>query len=232
MKISENISIEGLGLLVEKTLIVSDIHVGYEESLNKEGILVPRFHGKDIMQMLKKILEKTHPETVVINGDFKHEFGKISNQEWRDALRIIDLILEYSKKIIIVKGNHDVALSPIARKRGIELVTSLKLGEFLIVHGDEIVDADKEVKTIIIGHEHCAVSLRDGPREEKFKCFVVGKYKNKNIVGLPSFNPLIEGCDLVAGDVMSPYFKGNIDDFRIYVVSDKVYDFGLLKELR
>ena len=41
----------------------------------------------------------------VINGDLKHEFGIINRQEWDGVLKIIDLILKYSKNIILVKYN-------------------------------------------------------------------------------------------------------------------------------
>ena len=39
------------------------------------------------------MLRTSKPEQVIINGDLKHEFGTISDQEWRDVLKIFDLIL-------------------------------------------------------------------------------------------------------------------------------------------
>ena len=57
MKILDNINIYELGLYLnkEKVLIISDLQLGYEENLNKQGILVPRFQLEDI----KKVLEKS-----------------------------------------------------------------------------------------------------------------------------------------------------------------------------
>jgi len=59
----------------KKILIISDLHLGYEEALNRKGVLIPRFQFKDTITRLKPILETTKPETVIINGDLKHEFG-------------------------------------------------------------------------------------------------------------------------------------------------------------
>ena len=51
MKLNDNIEIIDLGLYLvkEKTLILSDLHIGIEESLNKQGILIPRFQFNDLM---------------------------------------------------------------------------------------------------------------------------------------------------------------------------------------
>jgi len=69
-----------LGILVNDVLIISDIHIGYEEALNKRGMMVPRFQFKILRERIIKILKKYKPSLVIVNGDLKHEFGKISDQ--------------------------------------------------------------------------------------------------------------------------------------------------------
>jgi len=42
---------------------------------------------------MKKLILKfpwVKPEIVIINGDLKHEFGRISRQEWNDVVKIIE----------------------------------------------------------------------------------------------------------------------------------------------
>lgn len=233
MQLLQNIRIIDLALFLEKekSLIVSDFHVGYEECLNKQGILVPRFHAKDILEKLEKIIKKTKPETIIINGDLKHEFGTISEQEWRDVLKLLDLVIKYSKKVVLIKGNHDTIIGPIAKKRSVVVKKSAVIGDTLIAHGDKIIKLNKKVKNIIISHEHPAVSIRDDIRVEKYKCFLLGRYKNKNLIVMPSFNPLLEGTDMLSQETLSPYLHQNLDNFRVFVVSDKVYDFGKLGNL-
>jgi len=131
MKISNGIKSVDLGLYLEKhrTLVIADLHLGYEEAFYKKGVLLPKFQFKDIYERIEKILSSIKVETIVITGDFKHEFGGISETEWRNILKIIDLLFKYAKRVIIIKGNHDVNLGPIARKRNIELLEYYKIDD-------------------------------------------------------------------------------------------------------
>ena len=103
----------GLWLQKEKILILADFHLGFEEALNRIGVFVPRLQFKDTVKRLEKIFEQVKPEKIIINGDLKHEFGKISMQEWRDTLKVIDLLSTHCKQIVLVRGNHDTILGPI-----------------------------------------------------------------------------------------------------------------------
>jgi uncharacterized protein len=87
----------------------------------------------------------------------------------------------------------------------------------------------KDVSTIIIGHEHPAVTIKDGPRTELFKAFLIGKWKGKDLIVMPSFNLITEGTDVLKEEVLSP-FLNNLDNFKAIVVSDKLYKFGKLKD--
>ena len=268
MKILNGIEAIDLALFFDSNVVISDVHIGYEEALNKQGILVPRLQFEEItarMNNIFGILKDRRIETIVINGDLKHEFGTISEQEWRNTLKFLDLLAKHCKEIVLIKGNHDNILGPIARKRNVKVmdyfVFELKdknsnnenplLGnplkklkkimknrdspkKILIAHGDSIPQKDvlKDVSVIIIGHEHPAVSINDGPRVEKFKCFLKGKYKGKNLIVQPSFNTMIEGTDILKDKLLSPFLKQDLDNFEVYAVEDKIYNFGRLKGLR
>ncbi|MBI4150148.1 metallophosphoesterase [Candidatus Woesearchaeota archaeon] len=230
-----NVTAIDLALLVRDTLIISDIHIGYEDALQSRGVLIPIFQLQDTIKRLETILKETKPKIVVINGDLKHEFGRISSQEWRDTLKLLDMILQYTEKIIIVKGNHDPILGPIARKRGIEIVKEYKINNVLIAHGDAEPALDKEnkdVKVIIIGHEHPAIIIQDKVRRERFKCFLVGKYKRRMLIAQPSFFLLTEGSDVLKEKLLSPLLQRDLGNFDVYVVEDKIYPFGKIKNLR
>lgn len=218
----------GLWLKKEKILIVSDFHLGYEEMLKEEGVLVPRFQLKDVLEKLNEILGKVKPEKIVINGDLKHEFGKVLNQEWKDVLGLVDFLLGNCKELVLVKGNHDIFLMPIAGKRKVKVVDDYSIGERLITHGDKIKKTAAE--TIIIGHEHPAVSLREKGKVEKYKLFLKGKFKGKDLIVMPSFNFLFEGTDVVKEELLSPYLR-DISGFEVYIIGKKIYKFGGLKNL-
>ena len=60
MQISPNLEIieTALWLRKEKALVINDLHLGYEESLQKKGVLIPKFQFKEILSSLERILSK------------------------------------------------------------------------------------------------------------------------------------------------------------------------------
>ncbi|MBI2101288.1 metallophosphoesterase [Candidatus Woesearchaeota archaeon] len=237
MKILPNIEIVDLALYFDSTLVIADAHIGYEEALNKQGILVPRLQFDEMVKKMGSIfkaLKGKTIKTIVINGDLKHEFGTISEQEWRNTLKFLDLLAKHCQEIVLVKGNHDTILGPIAKKRNVKVVDNVIIGNVLVTHGDKIPDKKtlKGASTIIIGHEHPAVSLKEGARVEKVKCFLKGRYKGKCLIAQPSFNTMIEGTNLLRDIILSPFLKQNLDNFEVYVVEDEVYGFGKVGKLR
>lgn len=220
----------------ERVLAIADVHLGYEEALNRQGMLVPREQFRHTVQRLQPLLEAHRPETVVINGDLKHEFGRISDQEWKDVLKLLDLIGRHCRHIVLVEGNHDKILGPLAGKRNLDVRKSFTAGKVLFIHGDAVPDRKvlKGVKTIIIGHEHPALGLREGERREPFKCWLVGTWKRKNLVVMPSFNLVTEGSDILKEKQLSPLLQEGLDEFLAYVVDDRgnLLPFGKVKHLR
>jgi uncharacterized protein len=214
-----------LAIKYKDHLIIADLHIGIEEALNKRGILIPRFQLKELKERIIKLLTEDI-KTVVIAGDLKHEFGTISEQEWRHTLEILDLFKE--RNIILIKGNHDTILTPIANKANLEIKDSYEIDNISIQHGNKIIETKAD--TIIIGHEHPAIKIEDEIRNETYKCFLKGKYKNKTIIVLPSFNLVTKGMNVLNEKTLSPYLE-DISDFEVFVVEDKVYNFGKIKTL-
>ncbi|MFH1649523.1 MAG: metallophosphoesterase [Candidatus Woesearchaeota archaeon] len=219
----------------ENILSIGDVHIGLEEAINKAGWLIPRYVYPEIKARVKKTLEKFKAKkpVILLLGDIKHEFGRISEQEWRDAVDFIDFLSQYGK-LVMIKGNHDTIMGPIATKKNIELVDEYVAGEYYYCHGDRIPETltFQNAKTIIIGHEHPAVSLRESAKVEKYKCFLVGKWKKKTLIVQPSIHTLTEGTDILAEKLLSPFLI-DIRKFKVHIVGeDKVYEFGTVRELQ
>jgi putative SbcD/Mre11-related phosphoesterase len=140
--------------------------------------------------------------------------------------------LNYCDDIVLVKGNHDLVLSSIVKKRNIKVVDIYKTNGILMIHGHKIQNLEKDVKTIIIGHEHPAISLKEHNRTETYKCFLKGKYEGRDLLVLPSFNFLHPGSNILKEKTLSPYLEQGIKKFEVYIVeNNKVYDFGKVKDL-
>lgn len=241
MQITHDLTIVDLALYCRKakTLVLSDIHMGYEEALNKQGILVPRQQFSDTMERLERLFssleKKRFPvNTILLNGDVKHEFGTISETEWRHTLRLLEYLSMHCKEIILIKGNHDKILGPIAKKRGITISDYYVAEDILFVHGNVLHDEllTKKIKTIVIGHEHCAISVTQWPRTEKFKCFLKGVYKRKTLIAMPSFNLVTEGTDVLKESLLSPYLHSDLRQFSAYVVTGStIFEFGKIGKL-
>ena len=227
-----------------KTLILGDLHLGYEEHLSRKGIFVPKFQFNDIIDLLEEMLKKKKVENVVFNGDIKHEFGTITETEWRYIIKLFDFFIKRDIRIIIVQGNHDPIIKPIAEKRGISIFKEYVIGDILIIHGDFIPkDIEKNagknniskkcIKTIIIGHEHPAISLKENERIERFKCFLIGKWKGIDLIIMPSVNPLVEGTDILQEKMLSPFLKDvKLDEFDVYICGEKTLYFGKISDVK
>lgn len=213
---------------------MSDLHIGQDESLNANGFLIPRFQYNDLYKETQQIIKETKPKTIVLNGDIKHDFSSILREEWKRVTEYITF-LKRKSEVIIIKGNHDSIIKPLAEKLGIETKDYLLLDDFFICHGDKIIENEdyKKSKTIIIGHEHPAISLKEGVRVEKYKCYLIGKHENKNLIVMPAMNPSSEGSDVLTQKILSPYLKKkNIKDFQAIIIEEnKAYDFGKIKNL-
>ncbi len=240
MEILKDVEIIDLTLYFKKVgvLALSDFHFGYEDMLNAKGVFVPRHQFADIKTRLKHIFEtleiKGHKiEKIIVTGDLRHEFGFVSRQEMNDISEILQFMKKYCKTIIMVRGNHDTMAGFI--KNRAELVDEFFIGGIMFLHGDVIPETakHKDVKTIVIGHEHPAIKLTDTVTTEKAKTFLRGRWKRKTLIVLPSFNPLTEGTDVSAGRLLSPFLKQDLSNFESYAVPEEnnVMYFGRLKKI-
>lgn len=232
--INDNIIIIDLALKIEDYLIISDLHLGYEESLNKEGIMIPKFQYKKILKRISEIQIESECSKIIINGDLKHEFGKISKQEWQEVNEFLDYLSDEFLEVILIKGNHDNFTNIISEKKNLELCDSYLINNnILCLHGHKLVELSNDIEYLIIGHEHPCIGLRSGERVEKIKTFVCGDYEDKKLIIMPSFNFITEGSDILHEKLLSPYLqKRNIAEFEVYGVENfEIFFFGKISNI-
>lgn len=243
-EILPGIEIIGLTLYIkdEGILVFSDLHLGFEEELNQLGYLVPRFQYKEIISHLNEVFslissKKKKVKKMIIDGDLKHEFGRISEQEWKEVLNFLDFLGDNCDEIILIKGNHDTIIGPIASRKNLEILDNyfLKDKRIYITHGHKIPEDEKFQKSriIIIAHGHPAFVLREEIRTEKIKCFLKGMWNMKALIQIPSLNFITEGSGLLQEETISPFMQKNLGNFEVYGVEGfEVFYFGKLRDLK
>lgn len=235
MDIHPGIIAEATALWLPEQSILSfaDLHLGYEEELRRKGVHMPLGEFQYQRALIGKLMGKYRPKTVILNGDVKHSFGTINSTEWRHTRELLDMISGHAETVII-KGNHDLMLQPIASKHNIKIVDRYKAGDILFLHGDVLPDAEalEGANTIIIGHEHPAISLTNGVRSETYKCFLKLPWKRRTLIVQPSTFSLTQGTDVMNRKFISP-FLDSISRAEVFVVGEEgaVLHFGRLNRI-
>jgi len=245
LAIDGEVWVVGLGLHLKNldTLVVADLHLGYEEALSERGVYVPPVQLSVIKRLLGLMLDETKASRLVILGDVKHEFGSALRQEWREVLDLFSWLKERGVRAEVVRGNHDNFLIPILRKLEVPLHDPALVEEgYVMVHGHKPLPPEaylEDVRYVLMGHEHPAVLFRDELGVKmKFKCFLEGEYEGKRLVVVPAISPLMPGTEVNVAEpssLLSPILRSSdLDAFRVYIVDMEagVYDFGPLASLK
>jgi len=188
-------------LLINKMLVIADLHIGLETDIYRSGIAIPS-QIKNIGKRIKKLIKQTKAEHLIILGDLKHQVPGITKQELREIPLFLDK-LSKDIKITIVKGNHDAGLENMTN---IEISPSsgLKISDYGFVHGHSMFsDELLSCKYIIMAHVHPAIEfkanmkepcwIRCTPKNNEIEQKLKKPSKIKEIVIMPSFNQIISG---------------------------------------
>ncbi len=202
-------------LLGTDTVVIADLHIGYESAMEEQGLSLPRIQVNELRERLLHILDKYEPERTVILGDMKHEFSRNLRQEWDDVQHLLSL-LKSQTEVVIVRGNHDNYLATIASKMDVPMVREHREEGITLTHGHR----DSKQRPIMMGHEHPSIKIFDEVGAYvRFHCYMLDR--EEKILVLPAFSPLASGTDLSrAGyrSFLSPILKGH-DTARMEVIA-------------
>jgi DNA ligase-associated metallophosphoesterase len=175
----------------EKTIIISDLHLGKTGHFRKEGIAMPQQVYKEDLQRLFSILQQYKPSRLLIVGDMVHSK---QNKEldwfcrWRNDFAQIDFTL--------IKGNHDILKDEWYHDNCINTLTEMQIDGLRFVHDDtkrenivteeenEIV-VDNQLLPTISGHIHPGILMRGIAKQSlQLPCF----FFNQKQCFLPAFS--------------------------------------------
>ncbi|MGC9071533.1 MAG: metallophosphoesterase [Acidilobus sp.] len=178
------------------SLIISDIHLGYEDSMASQGVYLPRLQ----LRRARAIIDEASSlglKRLIIDGDLKHVFERLTRGE---RIEIADLVRYALSKglndIVLVRGNHDTFVAQMLRDFGVEIVEGyLDLGNGIIAtHGHKLVEGLKAGVTAVIGHEHPSLEINLAGAKVKLQVLLKA--------------PLRDGGELVVLPAVSLYQTG------------------------
>lgn len=96
----------------ERVLVIADLHLGWEVTLAHQGIHVPSQVPR-LMEKLRRIIQDTNPQQLVLLGDVKHAVAKVELEEWKYVPEFFEGLVDLIPNIQVVPGNHDGNLEPL-----------------------------------------------------------------------------------------------------------------------
>jgi putative SbcD/Mre11-related phosphoesterase len=240
LNILVKIEIVDLGLYISdlRILVIADLHIGHEASLEKHGILLPISTYPRMKRKLLNMIDEIDVDELIILGDVKTEFGRPSIQEWIEVKDLLNT-LRNRLRIRVVRGNHDNYILNILSKFSIDFhYPYFKFGDTVFIHGHEPLPQEVgDAELIVMAHEHPAITLRDKLGVKfKFKCFLKGVYEDRKIIVIPAFSPLATGASIneVGGEeLLSPILQSiDVGELTPIVFEDKeIFELPKIKYL-
>ncbi len=211
-------------------LVVADLHLGFEEEAAREGVYVPRVQLGRALEVLRRGLKETGAGWVILDGDVKHSFSRLTRSEREELRRLFEYLREEGVRVTVVRGNHDNYLVLVARDYGVEIVEELREGDYLFVHGHRAPgDEHAGVKAVVIGHEHPSLRLRDRLGYiAKLPAFLSAPYPRlrSRLVVLPAVGQYQTGTtvSLSPETYLSPILRREVplEEIRPYVLAEEL----------
>ncbi|OKY78986.1 MAG: Phosphohydrolase Icc/MPP superfamily [Candidatus Methanohalarchaeum thermophilum] len=229
--------------ILDEKLIISDLHLGIERSLEEEGIRVPNQTDR-LKKRINKIIEEIKPEEIILLGDVKNQVPGLSWQERKEIPLLLKFLSEKVNKIRITPGNHDGKIGGLVpdelnEKVCIEDTRGLILDKAAFLHGHTWPKKNVFKKEeILIGHNHPVVSFEDEfERIIDERCWIEAKLKKKpirekygeidwnspSLIIQPAFNDLTGGISFnsPSDSFLGPFFNSgsvSLKESKIYLL--------------
>ena len=140
----------------KKSLIVTDIHLGFESSMASNQIFIGKNSSlNETIDEILEIIDMEKPDSTVLLGDIKSSIKSISRTEWEEVPEFFKRI---SKKcsITVIPGNHDANIQRLIHENvSLSNSTGMIEGNVLLTHGHAMPSENySQVDKIIMGHLH------------------------------------------------------------------------------
>jgi len=192
-------------LVHSRTLIISDLHLGYSWAQRRRGLLLPLEGDATLIADITGLIAAYSPETLVLLGDIVH--ASVPLQSLKNSLTHLFNEIEARCQLRLVLGNHDSGLPELLQSIGHSAPTaeSILSDGWCLTHGHRFpelltppIESPAPLK-YLIGHEHPAFELTDSfQTKHRVPCFLAGP----QLVIIPAFSPWAAGVPYGPGPML------------------------------
>lgn len=150
----------------EKTLIISDIHLGKSGHFRKHGIAIPTKVNASSLNRFENLIRRYKPGRVLVLGDLFHSEINAEWAEFRNWLQRV--YVNYSlKEFRLVEGNHDVLSDEAFDGMNVQRSAKWSRGPFDFVHDPiDFRSQDSPGRIGVAGHLHPAIRLSGKAKQQ------------------------------------------------------------------
>ncbi|MFL6451015.1 MAG: metallophosphoesterase [Bryobacteraceae bacterium] len=198
-----------------RTIIIADLHLGYSWAQRRRGELGPLADAR-AREKLLGVRDQLRPARFVFLGDVVHAPRPCAPE--RAWIEEILHELGSDAQLVAVRGNHDRRFAAEFAHLAFDDVVTWSDGAVTAAHGDRMDFAWPEDHTLILGHLHPALGIRDtSGAGHKLPVFLV----NRHCIVLPAFSPFARGYEITAGlpSELITCFRG--DEVEVYAATGK-----------
>ncbi len=145
-----------------RTLVIADLHIGWELALSEKGIHVTSQMPK-LLQKVKELIHMHKSNKLMILGDVKHTVATAKLGEWKHVPDFFNELKNHIDCIQVIRGNHDGNLKPLLPQNvKILPATGTIEGDVGLFHGHRWPSPSLlQCKTLMMGHVHPVVAFLD-----------------------------------------------------------------------
>lgn len=156
-------------LLVERTLVLADLHLGVSGLRDYEGL---KELTTELFARIAKLAEETKAKNLVLAGDIKEPITHVPRLLKNCLTPALEMLTSYVDEVIICRGNHDGRLED-ALPSGVSFLDVLELHTCTITHGHAKISDPP--KLLISAHIHPVYLVRAKTYSVLTKCWIIAE---------------------------------------------------------
>ncbi len=212
-----------------RSLVVSDIHLGYELELAKKGISLPQ-RASSIANRLIDLGNKHEAKGLYILGDVKHKVAWASPADWFQVTTFFNRLQAWFEDIVVTLGNHDGGIRSLipasvtmVGTRGTTI--QCRNDTITLLHGNAWPGPESVRSSYVItGHGHYMIELKDSAglrllepiwligvldkqrymQDRGDNLVSKGQDKDMILIILPAFNKIVGGISVNRTETRHP----------------------------